>query len=171
MDTASGDEVRVLSIDGVVERPDKQLEVGSGGLGAGSQKGFKPLSGAKSSVRRQKAKPRSAPQRMESAFRGAKTTCGDVLEEIIGLSVCAWTQLCSASFKLSRRHPSKYLPSRRVSSSPEEFARVFTWMNLRAGSALWSKRPPKGLRSPDFVYEVQLLNRSDETAEYCLKHW
>ena len=58
MDTASGNEVRVLSIDGVAERPGKQLEVGSGGLGAGSQKGFKPSSGAKSSLRRQKAKPK-----------------------------------------------------------------------------------------------------------------
>ena len=39
MDTAPGNEVRVLSIDGVVERPGKQLEEDSGGLGARSKAG------------------------------------------------------------------------------------------------------------------------------------
>ena len=31
--------------------------------------------------------------------------------------------------------------------------------------------PSKRTEVSDFVYEVQLLNQSDETAEYCLKHW
>ena len=78
VDTNPGNEVRVLSIDGVVERPDKQLEEDSGGLGARSKEGRNSSLGARSAVRGQKAKSRSAPQRMESS-RGAKTTCGDVL--------------------------------------------------------------------------------------------
>ena len=90
VDTAPGNEVRVLSIDGVVERGDKQLEEDSGGLGSRSKAGRNSSLGARSAVRGQKAKPRSAPQRMESS-RGAKTACGDVLVEIIGLSVCALT--------------------------------------------------------------------------------
>ena len=67
VDTNPGNEVRVLSIDGVVERPDKQLEEDSGGLGARSKEGRNSSLGARSAVRGQKAKSRSAPQRMESS--------------------------------------------------------------------------------------------------------
>ena len=46
VDTAPGNEVRVLSIDGVVERGDKQLEEDSGGLGSRSKAGRNSLHSA-----------------------------------------------------------------------------------------------------------------------------
>lgn len=170
MDTASGNEVRVLSIDGVVERPGKQLEVDNGGLGVGNQKGFKPSFGARSSVRGQKAKPRSAPQRMESA-RGAKTTCGDVLGGDYWAERLRVDPALQRFFQAQSQAPFEVSVYRRVSSSPEEFVRVFHMEEPARRISFVVETPSKRTEVSDFVYEVQLLNRSDETSEYCLKHW
>ena len=170
MDTASGDEVRILSIDGVMERPDKQLEVDSGGLGAGSQTAIKPSLGGRSSLRGQKAKPRRAPQRMESA-RGAQTTCGDVLGGDYWAERLRVDPALQRFFQAQSQAPFEVSVYRRVSSSPEEFTRVFHMEEPARRISFVVETPSKRTEVSDFVYEVQLLNRSDDTAEYCLKHW
>ena len=170
MDTAPGNEVRVLSIDGVVERGDKQLEEDSGGLGSHGKEGRKSSLGARSAVRGQKAKPRSAPQRMESS-RGAKTTCGDVLGGDYWAERLHVDPALQKIFQAQSHAPFEVSVYRRVSSSPEEFARVFYMDEPARRVSFVVETPSKRTEVSDFVYEVQLLNRSDETAEYCLKHW
>ena len=147
VDTNPGNEVRVLSIDGVVERPDKQLEEDSGGLGARSKEGRNSSLGARSAVRGQKAKSRSAPQRMESSG-GAKTTCGDVLGGDYWAERLRVDPALQSFFKLSPMHLSKYRSIGGSHRRRKNLRGCFIWTNPPVGSALWSKLPRKGLRSP-----------------------
>ena len=74
-------------------------------------------------------------------------------------------------FQAHSRQPFELSVYRRVSSAPEEFTRVFQMEDPALRVSFVVETPPERGEASDFVYEVQLLNRSSETAEYCLKHW
>ena len=115
------------------------------------------------------AAPKS-PRRINAA-RGSESECDEVLGGDYWAERVRIDPALQRFFQAQSRQPFELSVYRRISSSPEEFTRVFQMDEAALRVSFVVETPGERNEESDFLYEIQLLNRSAESAEYCLKHW
>lgn len=114
--------------------------------------------------------PATAPKAMMTS-RGTESECDEVLGGDYWAERIRIEPSFRRFFQAQSRQPFELSVYRRISSSPEEFTRVFQMEEAALRVSFVVETPTERIEESDFIYEVQLLNRASEPAEYCLKHW
>jgi len=117
--------------------------------------------------------PSAAPERakLEEVARGAQSECDEVLGGDYWAERLRIEPSLQRFFQAQSSRPFELSVYRRVTSSPEEFIRVFEMDDPALRVSFVIETPMERREESDFIYEIQLLNRSSNSAEYCLKHW
>ena len=117
--------------------------------------------------------PSAAPERakLEEVARGAQSECDEVLGGDYWAERLRIEPSLQRFFQANSSRPFELSVYRRVTSSPEEFIRVFEMDDPALRVSFVIETPMERREESDFIYEIQLLNRSSNSAEYCLKHW
>ena len=138
-----------------------------------------PSLGLRAAKRQGRESVRSGEQQMLSPERKVETTevsgslerCDDILGGDFWSERLRLNPSAQRFFRAESKAPFELAVYRRVSRTPEEFARVFSMADPAHRVSFVVESPSERTEPSDFVYEVQLLNRGESPATFCLKHW